>query len=443
MKTIQRSLLGLLLGLTALWWLANAGALSAASGVFPWRSLMVQYSGVLGMGVMSVAMLLAVRPAWLESRLHGLDKMYRLHKWLGIAGLVLSLAHWLWVNAPKWLVQAGWLERPARGPRAEQTVEIFRFFQRQRGLAEQVGEWAFYAAVVLIAIALIQRFPYRHFFTTHRWLAVVYLVLVLHAVVLMNFTDWTTPLGVAMGALLLAGTVAAFVSLFRRIGIRRKAVGVVEKLECMDGVRVNAVTVQLQNRWAGHAAGQFAFVTFDAREGAHPFTISSAWHGDGKLLFLIKALGDYTRTLASALKPGDLVEVEGPYGRFNFEGASRRQIWIGAGIGITPFVARMQALARHPDGRVVDLFHTTAEVDEDALERLARDARAAGVQMHLMIDARDGRLNGAQLRGAVPDWRAADVWFCGPAAFGHALREDLVAHGLPDGRFHQELFAMR
>ena len=70
---------------------------------------------------------------------------------------------------------------------------------------------------------------------------VVYLVLVLHAVVLMNFTDWTTPLGVAMGALLLAGTVAAFVSLFRRIGIRRKAVGVVEKLECMDGVRVNAV----------------------------------------------------------------------------------------------------------------------------------------------------------------------------------------------------------
>ena len=69
----------------------------------------MQYTGVLGMGVMSVAMLLAVRPAWLEHRLHGLDKMYRLHKWLGISGLVLAVLHWLCAQGPKWLVQAGLL----------------------------------------------------------------------------------------------------------------------------------------------------------------------------------------------------------------------------------------------------------------------------------------------------------------------------------------------
>lgn len=79
MKNIQRSLPGLLLGLTGLWIWAEATALAGAQGVFPWRNLLVQYTGVLGMGVMSVAMLLAVRPAWLEHRLHGLDKMYRLH----------------------------------------------------------------------------------------------------------------------------------------------------------------------------------------------------------------------------------------------------------------------------------------------------------------------------------------------------------------------------
>ena len=44
----------------------------------------------------------------------------------------------------------------------------------------------------------------------------------------------------------------------------------------------------------------------------------------------------------------------------------------------------------------------------------------------------------------VPDWRDASVWFCGPAAFGAAVRHDLASHGLPvDRRFHQELFAMR
>lgn len=443
MKTIQKSFFALLIGLTLLWLLADNAALGTASGVFAWRSIFMQYSGVLGIGVMSVAMLLAVRPKSLENPLHGLDKMYRLHKWLGISALVLALSHWLGVQGVKWLVQGGWLTRPVRGPRPEQTVEIFRFFQSQRGLAEQVGEWAFYAAVLLMAIALIKRFPYRHFFTTHRWLALVYLVLVFHAVVLLNFSDWSTPLGVAMGTLMLTGSGAALVSLFRRIGVQRKALGMIEKIDYLDGVSVNAVLVQLKDDWAGHEAGQFAFVTFDAKEGAHPFTISSAWHGDGQLLFLIKELGDYTRTLASSLKPGDPVEVEGPYGRFNFEGATRHQIWIGAGIGITPFVARMKALVARPDGRRVDLFHTTTDVDDTALQRVANDAQAAGVRLHLMINARDGRLNGERLRHEVPDWQTADIWFCGPAEFGAAMRRDLLDHGLAPAHFHQELFAMR
>ena len=232
-------------------------------------------------------------------------------------------------------------------------------------------------------------------------------------------------------------------SLFRRIGIRRKVVGVVGTLERLDGVGVSAVTVQLKSDWPGHEAGQFAYVSFDAREGPHPYTISSDWKGDGELQFLIKALGDYTRTLSNTLKPGCVVEVEGPYGRFNFEGTSQRQIWIGGGIGITPFVARMKALAAQPDGRSVDLFHTTSQVDEVALQKLREDAHNAGVRLHIMVDARDGLLTGDRLRKEVPDWRTADVWFCGPTAFGNAIRHALVGQGLPNLNFHQELFVMR
>lgn len=443
MKAIQRTFLALLFGLTVLWLLANASALSTVSGFFPWRNLLVQYSGVLGMGVMSVAMMLAIRQPSLESRLHGLDKMYRLHKWLGITGLVLAVLHWLCSQAPKWMVGAGLLTRPQRGPAPVQTLDIFRFFQSQRGLAEQVGEWAFYALLALLALALIKRFPYRVVFKTHRWMAVVYLVLVLHAVVLLSFADWATPLGLVMAALMLGGSFGAVLSLFRRIGSTRTATGVIDKVEYLSGVNVNAVTVQLTDRWSGHQSGQFAFVTFDQDEGSHPFTISSAWHNDGKLLFLIKALGDYTSTLASSLKPGGVVKVEGPYGRFTFDSPTRRQIWIGGGIGITPFVARMKELATRPDGRMIDLFHTTTDVDESALQSLAADAKAADVRLHLLIDARDGYLSGERLRSAVPDWRSAEVWFCGPARFGQMIRSHLVAHGMPASHFHQELFAMR
>lgn len=435
--------MGVLAGLAVFWGAAEWPALVETRGVFAWRNLLIQFTGVLAMGAMGMAMLLSMRPRWLERRLHGLDKMYRLHKWLGIGGLVFAVLHWLAVQAPKWLVQAGLLQRPARGPRQLHEGAVLQFLQGQRGLAEELGEKAFYLAVLLVALALIKRFPYRHFLKTHRWMAPVYLVLVFHAIVLTSFDYWPQAVGWAGALLMAAGSVAALLSITGRIAHGRRVVGEVAELVSLPGVQVNAITVMLKDAWPGHEAGQFAFVSFDAREGAHPFTISSAWQGDGRLQFIVRALGDYTRTLDTTLRIGDTVVVEGPYGRFNFEGSAQRQIWIGAGIGVTPFVARMKALAAAPDGRRIDLIHATREVDEQALDLLAADARAAGVKLHLILSARDGRLDGERLRQMVPDWAQADVWFCGPSGFGHALRDDLVAHGLPRDRFQQELFEMR
>jgi len=83
-------------------------------------------------------------------------------------------------------------------------------------------------------------------------------------------------------------------------------------------------------------------------------------------------------------------------------------------------------------------------VDKTASQRLAEDAHAAGVKFHLMIDSRDGFLTGERLRCEIPDWELTDIWFCGPAAFGEAIRHDLLEqHDRPADHFHQELFEMR
>ncbi|MDR2637570.1 MAG: ferric reductase, partial [Zoogloeaceae bacterium] len=204
----------------------------------------------------------------------------------------------------------------------------------------------------------------------------------------------------------------------------------------------------------GHEAGQFAFVTVDASEGAHPYTIASAWDAqrrqDKRLTFVIKALGDHTRELPGRISPGTPVTVEGPYGRFTFAGEEKRQIWIGAGIGITPFIARMQALASEraekglPEEKIqIDLFHPVNLCPDEAREKLAADARAAGVHLHIMDSSRDERLTGEKIRARIPEWQNASVWFCGPADFGQSLRADLTTHGLPPQAFHQELFEMR
>ncbi len=445
MKHIKRFFWIYLLVLTGLWWFTDRPVWAALPNFFSWRALLMQYSGVLGIGVMSAAMVLAVRPVLFEPYLGGLDKMYRLHKWLGISALVISISHWLLSQAPKWMVGWGWLERPVRGPRPAlpEAAAVQQFFLGQRGLAEGIGEWAFYAAVLLMVLALVKRFPYRHFFKTHRLLAVAYLALVWHSVVLLKFDYWSGLLGPIMAVLMAAGSIAAVMVLFRRVAIDRQAVGEVAEVRRHASLDVMEVGIALKGRWPGHESGQFAFVTLHQDEGAHPFTISSAWTGDGRITFIIKALGDYTRTLAERVRTGDVVKVEGPYGRFNFQGKQQHQIWIGGGIGITPFIARMKTLADAHDDKTIDLFHTTAVYDPHAIGLIERDAQAARVRLHVLWDERDGRLDAARIAALVPAWKDAEIWFCGPAGFGRALKKDFAAMGLPEARFHQELFEMR
>lgn len=442
MKPIQWSYGGLLLLLTLLWWLADP-LLPNGYEYFALRTVAINYTGVLAIGVMSVAMVLALRPVRLEPLLDGMDKSYRLHKWLGIAGLVLALVHWLWAQGTKWAVGWGWLVKPPRAPRVPPTDALEIFLRAQRGLAESVGEWAFYAATALIVLALVKRFPYHLFHKTHRLLALAYLALVFHSVVLTPMAYWSQPVGIVLALLMLLGSMGAVASLLGRIGQRRKLAGEIEALEHFADNRVLKVVVRFQARWPGHQAGQFAFVTFSEHEGAHPFTISSGWANDGRLTFMIKGIGDYTARLPGLLHAGDAVVVEGPYGCFEFASGKQRQIWVGGGIGITPFIARMQALAVQPDGREVDLFYSTAEPDEVFVQRLQHDAQAAGVRLHVLISARDGRLDVPRICAAVPDWAQADVWFCGPGGFGQALRAGFVARGLAEKDFHQELFDMR
>lgn len=446
MSAIRNSMLGLLALMTVLWLAAEPTVLQSST-FFALRGSMVQLTGVLAIACMSVAMVLAVRPRWPERWFGGLDRMYRLHKWLGIGALVLSVVHWLWAKGPKWAVGFGWLNRPQRGPRPMLDPGVEQTLSSLRGTAEGLGEWAFYGAVALMVLALLKLFPYRWFFKTHRLLALSYLVLVFHAVVLMTFASWATPLGVVMAVMLAAGTVAAVIVLARKVGAARKVQGRIASLEYYPGVRVLEACVDVPHGWPGHKAGQFAFVTSDPAEGAHPYTIASAWsETDRTVTFVVKELGDHTRRLRHTLREGQPVTVEGPYGCFTFEDDCPRQIWVGGGIGITPFIARLKDMAAHPADtrKTVWLFHTTAERDDRALEKLEADAKAAGVTLRILVDDRDGRLDGAKIRSLVPQWKDASVWFCGPSGFGDALRRDFAAQGLPvDRRFHQELFAMR
>ena len=325
--------------------------------------------------------------------------------------------------------------------------EQHNFFKPLESFAKSMGEWAIYALLLLAILALWKKFPYRYFFKTHRVLAIIYLILAFHTLALFGKINWLTPIGIAVGLMLLIGVPCACVSLFKQIGFSHRATGHLSKIDLHADGSITEVEVMLDTPWEGHETGQFAFVTFDKREGHHPFSLSSSWHHDAKLTFHIKQLGDYTRTLHHVLNVGDRVTVEGPYGKFQLKPTgSEPQIWIAGGIGITPFLSRLKELASSAEplqATSIHLFFSARPADHALIEQVQQLTTLGGVTLELCISGKDPALSVERITQAVPGFQDATVWFCGAAAFGAHMRSDLLAAGLPSKRFKQELFEMR
>ena len=166
MRNIKLTLAIFFGGIFALWLLATP--FPEKLGVYPLRGLLLQLTGAISIVAMSGCLILAVRPKILETPLGGLDKRYRLHKWLSIIALSGSILHWATKQFPKWLVKLGLFDgkKPPRPPMQE-ILTLKDWLATQRHFAEEVGEITFYVAIVLLVAALIKRIPYRWFAKLH------------------------------------------------------------------------------------------------------------------------------------------------------------------------------------------------------------------------------------------------------------------------------------
>lgn len=287
--------------------------------------------------------------------------------------------------------------------------------------------------LAMVPAALLRLLPYRGWRKSHTLFAPLYLLGAFHSVVLMPVSLWLTPVGLLTAALLLAGSLCAVLVLAGRVASARRHRGEVIASEVLPGGEVR-VRCRMAADWPGHRAGQFARVSFDAAEGAHPFTIASGEQERDTLCFIIKPLGDYTATLADKLRAGQAVEIEGPYGRFQPPEASQPQAWVAAGIGVTPFIAWLKTLAGQGRHLAQADFFYCVEGAERAVELAEIRAACArtGVRFHLIESGAGARFTPAML----PAGR--EVWFCGPHALARTIEQ---ASGVP--RMHAEAFAMR
>jgi len=425
------------------WELLPATGAVAASPVNAWsvREHALTLTGLWSFTLMSLVMVLATRPAWFERAFGGMDRIYRVHKWAGILAIGFAALHWL-VEMSDDVIKA-LVGREGRLPKDHGGG----FLEAMRDVAEDLGEFAIYALLVMLVLTLWKRFPFKIWRYLHKVMPVLYLTLAFHAAFLAPTDYWSQPVGVLLAALIAAGSVASVQALAGWIGHRRSVSGVVESVR-ESGPGVTEVTCRLSQGWRGHRPGQFAFVTFDRFEGAHPFTIASADRGDHRVTFQIKALGDYTKDLALRLKTGQPVRIEGPYGCFELPSGrrTRDQVWIAGGIGVTPFLAWLEALQATPEQAPdVDFYYSVRHRESDPFVSRIQTlcATLPTVRLHVMSSARNEGLTAATLRDRHGGGKTPEIWFCGPQGLADKLRQGLRALGMGGVRFHQEAFEMR
>ena len=230
--------------------------------------------------------------------------------------------------------------------------------------------------------------------------------------------------------------------------------------ETPDAVSIAfSVPIEMKREFA-FTPGQYLTLrtTLDGEEVRRTYSICSG-ADEGELRVAVKRLdgGLFSCFANEALKPGDVVDVMPPMGRFGAAvtpGAGRTYVGFAAGSGITPILSIIKTvLGREPESRFV-LFYgnrsASSIIFKDELDDLKdRFLDRLGVHHVLSREAQDvpllsGRISGdkaeALLRTVGPATSIDDVFLCGPLGMIEEVRAAVSRLGVPDDRIHVEVF---
>ena len=207
---------------------------------------------------------------------------------------------------------------------------------------------------------------------------------------------------------------------------------------------------------AAHEPGQFVPVRVEVPGAGHvvrSYSLSSAPRAGTSYRISVKREpgGRVSEHLHRAIGPGAIVELGAPAGRFVLgEDPQRALVLISAGVGVTPVLAMLEALAAQQSTREVWWIHSARNGAEHAfrLEAASLVARLARGRSHVRYSRpqpgdRDhdaaGRLTAeAIIELGVP--RDADVRLCGPTQFVGDITAGLLEHGFERERITSESF---
>lgn len=370
----------------------------------------------------------------------GIDVIYAFHRYLAYALLCIILLHplILVVRDPAHLgaIVAPWAAPP----------EV------------SAGTVAVVLLLVLVAVSAFRkplRIPYEPWRVTHLFLslgALGFAFLHLRGVSYYTGAPAIRGLWWVIGLSILA--IIFHVRLLRPLLLLREPWRVVE----VRPELASSWTVVVEPR--GHTGfsfepGQFAWLTVGRSPLAmqeHPFSIASSPDPGGRMEFVIKELGDFTRTVGG-IPPGTVAYVDGPYGAFSMDRHpdAAGYAFLAGGIGIAPVMSMLRTLADRGDPRphVVFTGHSTWDRVPLRDELAALRERLNLEVVHVLEeppdewDGEEGWITRDLLDRYLPPERKEFHYFiCGPVPMIRAVEEFLGELDIAPSRVHTELFDM-
>ena len=380
--------------------------------------------GAAALAYMAVSCLLASRWRAVENVFGGLDRVYETHKWLGVWALVFATYHFVFkANLDVWS--------------SVPILELPKYWTRL------VRQLSYVALGLIVLLALNRKIPYSQWRWWHKLSGPLFLIVILHWLSFKSPITLASPSGIWLTLLCSAGVLAALYKLVLYPFVARAGEYRVIAVSTDKGAL--HLTLEPINQKFDFKAGQFAFIAMQQKglREPHPFTIASANAANGQVEFVIRGLGDYTKKLCASAKVGMHADLYAPYGRFKRQPKAEREIWIGAGVGISPFISWLQDTdAKNFEKATLVYCFNPGRVFPPA-EQLQAMTALRGAQFVSNPSGMESINEVLAQAVANTEPNKVHVSFCGPQGLLSKVRQLMISHQIPQQNLHSELFDFR
>ena len=383
---------------------------------------------LVGIVMFSLNFILSTRLHFIENLFNGLNNVYKKHNLLGQLAFILLLFH------PLFLL-----------PRYSSSLkEAATFLFISGSWARNLGIFSLGKMLVLIVLTLFLMPKYNFWKITHKFFGLALFFGTLHVYLIPSYIMNSFILKTYVLFLAVLGIIAFVYRTILGQFLIERFIYSVQDVNKLDAKTIE-ISLKAKDRKIPFHPGQFIFISFfqsGLSKEEHPFSISSSPDED-LLTITVKILGDYTAQLFNSLQKGTMAKVEGPFGVFSYKNCNNKnQIWIGGGIGITPFVSFIKSIKQEM-GYNIKLFYCVRN-KEDALYLKFFQEYENGLNHQFKVipfySEEKGHISKEYIARQVSNLEEYDFFLCAPPKMIQELRGEFTSRNVQINKIHSEEF---